>query len=161
MKSRILAILTAITLAPATVLAVPISGSISMFGDFNSVDGNWNSVGLDQATGLDFLGDDFTVDNATGDFGRRYQQAGCRRNQRLPVQSGTSPCAGESAVVDRGFRIHTAVRHCRFAIDISFEALRLRLPGRTRIPADPRVVDSARDRRDRSVLLRLQHVVGS
>lgn len=69
MRNSLKTILALVALAPAAALAVPINGGISMFGDFDAVDASGASIaGLDQATGLDFINDDFIVDTATGDL---------------------------------------------------------------------------------------------
>lgn len=68
-RQRILALAGVVALLPAVGNAVPISGGIAMYGDYAPVDANGNVVSsLLQATGFDFLGDDFTVDSVTGDF---------------------------------------------------------------------------------------------
>lgn len=69
MQTRFLTALAALFLLSSGAQAVPITGGIDMFGDFNPLDSNWNTTPhLDQATGLDFIGDDFTVDNVSGSF---------------------------------------------------------------------------------------------
>ena len=52
--------------APLTASAVVIQGALSFSGDFVPTGGTGTS--LADATGLDFTGDDFDVDGATGDF---------------------------------------------------------------------------------------------
>ena len=58
-------ILTALlALGPLSANAVQISGEITMSGNFVPTGG----TNLGDATGLDFLDNDFLVDEATGDF---------------------------------------------------------------------------------------------
>jgi hypothetical protein len=68
MRSRLLIVL-ALTVLPAVASAIPISGGLVMKGRFNPVDSTGAIVpNLGSATGLDFIGDQFTVDQAFGDL---------------------------------------------------------------------------------------------
>ncbi len=66
MKTRIFTAFAALTLtfAAGTTNAAFIDGAITMSGDFAPTGG----TGLGDATGIDFIGDDFAVDATTGDF---------------------------------------------------------------------------------------------
>lgn len=67
MKNRIIATILmtfGLALGATTASAVLIEGDITMSGDFAPTGG----TGLGNATGIDFLGDDFQVDDANGDF---------------------------------------------------------------------------------------------
>ncbi|MDH3769026.1 MAG: hypothetical protein OES99_11310, partial [Gammaproteobacteria bacterium] len=67
MKTKLLvsAIMSCVLLLGATTAsAVFIDGAITMSGDYAPTGG----TGLSDATGIDFLADDFAVDDATGDF---------------------------------------------------------------------------------------------
>jgi len=68
MRNLLLALTAAIVTSPATVHALPIVGDILLYGDFRAVNSTWSSVGLDKATGVDFIGNDFAVDSVNGDF---------------------------------------------------------------------------------------------
>ena len=61
-KPLILAVL--LLVGPLCANADFIDGAITMSGDFEPTSG----AGLADSTGVDFLGDDFTVDGANGDF---------------------------------------------------------------------------------------------
>lgn len=64
MQSIRLSLVALLLLAPYAATAAFIEGSITLSGDFVPTGG----TGLADATGLDFIGDDFDVDGATGDF---------------------------------------------------------------------------------------------
>jgi len=67
MKTRILnfaALAIATAFVAGTANAAFVVGDITMSGDFAPTGG----TGLGDATGIDFIGDDFTVDDTNGDF---------------------------------------------------------------------------------------------
>ena len=64
MRHTRLIVTALLALGPLSANAVQISGEITMSGDFVPTGG----TNLGDATGLDFLDDDFLVDEATGDF---------------------------------------------------------------------------------------------
>ncbi len=68
LSGRVFAVLAALGLmaAPLTASAGFIQGAITFSGDFVPTGGS--GADLSDATGIDFLGDDFDVDGATGDF---------------------------------------------------------------------------------------------
>lgn len=60
------ALLLALVSLPGSARALPIDGAITMSGDFAPTGGT--GADLSDATGIDFLGDDFQVDGVAGDF---------------------------------------------------------------------------------------------
>ena len=63
-----LSVASLVLMASGTAHAIPITGDISFFGQFNPIAADGSTTGIGVATGLDFVNDAFTVDQVSGDF---------------------------------------------------------------------------------------------
>lgn len=68
MRRTLYSLLASLIMLPVSAFAVPITGSISMYGQFTPVAPDGSAVSLGAATGLDITGDSFVVETTTGTF---------------------------------------------------------------------------------------------
>jgi hypothetical protein len=107
-KAKVIHILigAALLLVSVQTKAIPsLTGEIGMFGNFTSVDQNWNQTSLSAATGIDFNPNLFGVTSASGSFlGVNYLAPGSIKDFQFDpgfgINDGSNGVTSVASIVD-------------------------------------------------------------